>query len=121
MKYLILISITIFSSIAFAQDTGIIIGKVLDKELANQPLPFASVTIKGTSESSNSDITGLFLFENLKTGEYKLVFNFPGYQSKELNVEVSTIKPTEIKLSLEQQTTSSVDITSYIESNEIDN
>lgn len=104
MKYLILLVFALSTCSSFAQDTGMIVGKLLDKSIDNQPLPFASITIKGTSTSSNSDATGLFLFENLKDGNYILVFNYPGYQSKELNVKVNALAPTEIKLSLEQKT-----------------
>lgn len=104
MKHLVFLIFIFFSSLVIAQDTGIIVGKILDKELGNEPLPFASITLKGTSKSSNSDITGLFLFENLKDGNYTLICNYPGYQSKEINVQVSALKPTEIKLSLGQQT-----------------
>ena len=110
MKYLVLLIFTFITTLGISQDTGMIVGKILDSELDNQPLPFASVTLKGSSIASNSDITGLFLFENLKDGEYTLVFNYPGYQSKEVNLQVNALEPTEIKLSLGQQTMTLTDV-----------
>ena len=48
MKHLITLLLLTFSSIGFAQNAGMIVGKVLDKELINEPLIFANVSIKGT-------------------------------------------------------------------------
>ena len=62
--------------------------------------------IKGTTIESTSDITGLFLIENLSDGDYTLVCNFVGYETKEINVHVSALEPTEVNISLEPSTIS---------------
>ncbi|TYA74472.1 carboxypeptidase-like regulatory domain-containing protein [Seonamhaeicola marinus] len=100
MKYLATLVFILITSISFAQDSGLIVGKVLDKELDNTPLAFANISIKGTEISSTSDLSGTFLFENLKDGKYTLVCNFPGYESKEIEIQVSSFEPAEIKLAL---------------------
>ncbi|MFY0712361.1 carboxypeptidase-like regulatory domain-containing protein [Seonamhaeicola sp. NFXS20] len=101
MKQLAILFFILFATSAIAQDTGLIVGKILDKEMDNTPLPFANVSIKGTSNSVTSDISGMFLFENLKNGDYTLVCNFAGYETKEIKVHVDSYQPAEIKLSLE--------------------
>ncbi|WP_406685098.1 carboxypeptidase-like regulatory domain-containing protein [Seonamhaeicola sp. MEBiC1930] len=100
MKHLVAIFFILFSASVFAQDTGLIVGKVLDKDANNMPLAFANVSIKGTSTNVSSDVSGLFLLENLKAGEYTLVCNFPGYETKELSITVDALEPAEIRLEL---------------------
>ena len=103
MKHFITLFIILFSVSSFSQDIGLIVGKVLDNEMNNEPLIFANVSVKGTDLKTTSDVTGLFLLENLKDGNYTLVFTFPGYETKEMDVTVNTENPTELKLSLEAQ------------------
>lgn len=106
MKQLITLLLFTFSSLGFAQNMGLIVGKVMDKDMNNEPLVFANVSIKGTAIESTSDITGLFLLENLADGDYTLVCNFVGYETKELQVHVSSMEPTEVKVSLAPSTIS---------------
>lgn len=100
MKYLILLIFALSTTLGFSQDTGMVVGKVLDKELNNEPLVFASVNVKGTSATYSSDVTGLFLIENLADGKHTLVCSFPGYESKEFEVEIVSGQPTEIDVAL---------------------
>lgn len=100
MKRLLFLSLFLFTAMSFAQNTGLIVGKVLDKEANNTPMAFANVSIKGTSISATSDVSGMFLLENLEAGNYTLVFNFPGYESREVNLKVDAVNPSEIKLAL---------------------
>ena len=106
MKQLITLLLLAFSSISFAQNAGLIVGKITDKELNNEPLIFASVSVKGTAIASDSDISGLFLLENLADGDYTLVCNFIGYETKELIVHVNSMQPTEVNISLAPSTIS---------------
>ena len=106
MKHLITLLLLTFSGLGFAQNTGLIVGKVTDKELNNEPLMFASISVKGTAITADSDMTGLFLLENLAEGDYTLVCNFVGYESKELQIHVSAMQPTEVAISLAPTTIS---------------
>jgi len=106
MKQLFTLLLFTFSSLSFAQNMGLIVGKVIDKDTNNEPLVFANLSIKGTSIESTSDITGLFLIENLSDGDYTLVCNFVGYETKEINIHVSALEPTEVNISLEPSTIS---------------
>ncbi|WP_340064479.1 TonB-dependent receptor [Ascidiimonas aurantiaca] len=104
MKHLLgfltlLLSITTF----FAQETGSIVGKITDKELNNDPLPFANVLVKGTSKGTTTDFDGLFQIEDVEPGTYTIVVSFIGYKTIEVaNVTVAAGKVTEITAGLSQ-------------------
>jgi len=105
----------VFSGYCFAQNSGSIIGIVLDDEAYNEPLMYANVSIEGTSLKSFSDEDGLFHFDNLSDGNYTLVFSFNGYETKLLNVEVTSNKQANISTSLMAKTLSLTDLTSLNE------
>ena len=106
MKHLIYTVIFLFTAISVGQNSGIIVGKILDKELNDSLLLLANVSIKGSTTEVNTDITGLFVIENLEAGDYTLVCSFTGYETQEMNVLVDTENPTEVKLSLAASTIS---------------
>lgn len=84
-----------------AQQNGSIVGKLTDKELNNEPLPFANVLIKGTTKGTTSDFDGLFQIEDVEPGTYTLTFSFLGYETLEVpNVVVEAGKVTEINAGL---------------------
>ncbi len=74
----------LFAGAIFAQETGIIAGKLLDKESNNQPLPFANVIVKGTTKGSSTDFDGLYEIKEVPIGIYTLEFSFTGYQTVEI-------------------------------------
>ncbi len=103
MKKLFFLSMIMVSSLVFSQEKGSIVGKITDKELNNDPLPFANVLIKGTTKGTTSDIDGLFSIENVDPGTYTLVISFIGYKTLEIpNVKVEANKVTEINTGLGQ-------------------
>ncbi len=96
----------LFATVNYAQNTGLIVGKVMDNELDNTPLVFANVSLKGNSTEAQTDLTGLFLIENLEAGDYTLVFSFPGYETQEIKVHVDGLQPIELQVSLAASTIS---------------
>ncbi|TAI47956.1 TonB-dependent receptor [Flagellimonas allohymeniacidonis] len=85
----------------FAQQSGGIVGKLTDKELNNDPLAFANVIIKGTTQGTTSDFDGLFEIENVEPGTYTLVISFLGYETLEIpNVVVEAGKVAQINAGL---------------------
>ena len=106
MKRFIYISFFLLTATSFGQNTGLIVGKIMDDELNNAPLVLANVSVKGTAINSNTDLTGLFIIENLEAGDYTLVCSFAGYETQEIKVHVDALKPAEIKLSLAASTIS---------------
>ena len=121
MRHLITFFILIFTSFCFSQHTGLIVGKLLDKEFDNNPLVFANISIKGTSIKSTTDQTGLFVIENLEDGDYTLVCSFVGYETKELKVKVVSGESEYIKTSLSASTISFLELASIANISEKNN
>ena len=112
MKSLFTIVLLAFSTLGFAQNAGIIVGKVTDNAVDNEPLIYANISIKGTAVEASTDMTGLFHIENLADGDYTLVCSFAGYETKELNIHVSAMESTEVTVSLSPSTVSLNDLAS---------
>ncbi|ALJ05307.1 hypothetical protein APS56_09300 [Pseudalgibacter alginicilyticus] len=106
MKHLVILFLILFSTFSFSQNSGLIVGNVLDGEMNGNPLMDANISIKGTSTNTTSDLSGLFLLENLKDGDYTLVCSFVGYESKEAKVKITSGEPTEINITLKASTLS---------------
>jgi len=84
--------------LANAQE-GTIKGKVYDEEV-NDVLPFANVTLKGTTIGSTTDFDGNYAL-NVEPGTYTVVFSFVGYQTKEVTeVVVEDGKDVVVNISL---------------------
>ena len=67
---------------------GKIEGVVLDNEVNNEPMAFATISVKNTDYEAISDLDGTFSFD-LKPGKYTLEVQFLGYATIELrDVEV---------------------------------
>jgi len=76
MKQFFLFALFLFSFTIQAQENGTISGTLTDKESADgQPLPFASVIIKGTTQGSTSDFDGNYIITNVAPGTYTLVIS----------------------------------------------
>lgn len=118
MKQLILFSAILFSSFSFAQSSGSILGIVMDDESYNEPLMYASVAIDGTAIESYTDENGFFQFDNLADGNYTLIFNFNGYETKEFNVKVSSNQTTNVSATLMARTLALSDLVSLHKEND---
>ncbi|AWI24776.1 TonB-dependent receptor [Flavobacterium pallidum] len=86
-----LIITLLFCVTAFAQNKGTVSGTITDKDMNNETLPFASVTLKGTSIGSSTDIEGKYTL-TAPEGTYTMVISFVGYETQEVAV---TVKPNE--------------------------
>ncbi len=91
MKKLLLIALVSISQLAFAQSKGTVTGIVTDKEMNNEPLPFASVFIKGTTVGVNTEMDGRYTI-SVAPGNHILVFSFVGYQTIEKPITVEADK-----------------------------
>lgn len=104
MRRILIFALLVFSPLAIhAQntETGSIAGKLSDKEMQGEPLPFANVILKGSTKGATTDMDGLFSLDNLEPGNYTVVFSFLGYETLEVpNVQVVANKVTEINTDL---------------------
>ncbi|HCE56042.1 MAG: carboxypeptidase-like regulatory domain-containing protein [Lutibacter sp.] len=97
-------SFEVSSFFSDAPKNGKIEGVVLDNEVDNEPLAFATITVKNTDFETNSDLDGSFSF-NLKPGNYILEVQFLGYEIIELhNVAVVAGNTLSIKQKLKALT-----------------
>ena len=91
--------ITLFiCSLAWSQNKGTISGVILDKDLNNEPLSFANVTLKGTTTGTSTDAEGKYTI-GVAAGNYTLVISFLGYETVEVPCivqenEITTINKT---------------------------
>lgn len=93
MKLRFLLGFLFFATFSIAQ-TGTVSGVILDKEFDNEPLPFANITIKGTTQGSSTDDQGKYSI-SLQPGSYTLVIAYLGYETKEIPF---TLKANERKV-----------------------
>ena len=99
MKHFLALFLLVTSSYLGAQTTGSIIGTVTDKEMNNDPLPFANVLIKGTTKGTTTDFDGLYEISDVTPGTYTVVYSYLGYETSEIpNVEVVAGKVTTINV-----------------------
>jgi len=98
MKQFFLFTLLLFSFAIQAQENGTIAGTLTDKESTDgQPLPFASVIIKGTTQGTTSDFDGNYIITNVAPGTYTLVISFVGYETKEVpNIVVLSDQTTTV-------------------------
>ena len=113
MKKIFYLFIMLFATVTYSQNTGLIIGKVMDNEMDNAPLVFANMSIKGASTEVQTDLTGLFLIENLEAGDYTLVCSFPGYDTQEIKVHVDALQPIELQVILSASTFSLSELSGF--------
>ena len=88
MKIKLLFITLLLSTLGFAQSKGTISGTITDKDLNNETLPFATVTVKGTNNSKQTDIDGKYSIE-VAPGTHILVFSFLGYESQEEKITIT--------------------------------
>ncbi|MEJ1221142.1 TonB-dependent receptor [Sediminicola sp. 1XM1-17] len=100
MRLLVLSFCLLFVLQMSAQETtGRIVGTLTDKELNNEPLPFANILIKGSTKGTTSDFDGLYELTNIQPGTYSLSFSYLGYETIEIpNVEVVAGQATTIDM-----------------------
>lgn len=77
-------------------------GHIIDAE-TSEHIPFATITIKGTTFGTISDATGHFLLKNLPEGQHTIVASHLGYHSIEQSVEILAQRTIEVKLSIRPQ------------------
>ncbi len=87
MKKLIIITLLSLCNFAFSQNKGTVTGKLTDKEMGGEALPFANVFIKGNTIGGTTDMDGKYTL-NVPAGNQTIVFSFIGYQTIEKTIEV---------------------------------
>jgi len=82
IKILLFILFGMLVQLNYAQK-GTLTGNIKDTEY-NDDLPFADITVKGTSQGTTSDFEGNYELQ-LEPGTYTIVVSFVGYETKEIS------------------------------------
>jgi TonB-dependent receptor len=90
---------TAFLSLAsFAQSSRTIRGKVVDMK-TKEPLPGASISIKGNSTGASTNLKGEFVLDLVPLEKVELVVSYLGYEDKTLEVDKADSKVLSIEMS----------------------
>ncbi|RDC57352.1 TonB-dependent receptor [Pedobacter chinensis] len=106
-----LLMLLIFSALIVKAQTGSVSGKVLDE--TGQPLPGASVIVKGTTRSTSTDANGDFKLIGLTNGSITLSVSFIGYQTLDKAVTVSANATVNFQLVPDAQKLNEVVVIGY--------
>ncbi|MEM7108314.1 MAG: carboxypeptidase-like regulatory domain-containing protein [Bacteroidota bacterium] len=79
---------------------GRIFGRITDAE--NEPLPFATVGIKGTTQGVITDESGLFEIASLEEGYHTLAISSTGYLSHEVRAFAKSGSATQLQVALSE-------------------
>ena len=90
MRQFVFLIILFCSVNIHAQNSSGISGQLLDAEFNDNPLAFATISIKGTIQETSANLDGTYAFPDMKPGEYILVFSFVGYETQERTIKVTT-------------------------------
>ena len=96
MKRILFGLLVMITSHTYAQNTGTVRGKILDGELYNEPLLMATVKLKNTDWSTQTNFSGNFEITEVTPGSYLLDIRFVGYENTTLSVEVKPNETIEI-------------------------
>lgn len=94
----------VVSQFVFAQSTGKISGKIIDKKTGEE-LPGVTVVLEGTTTGAATDFEGKFLIKNIKPGIYSIIISCINYNKKIIKgVEVKANEVSIIDLTIEEST-----------------
>ena len=96
MKIVITLILSSFINFVFATNISGVVS-----ETNNQPLPFSSILIKGSSIGTTANVKGFFILQ-LKPGVYTLVCQHIGYKTIEKKVVVG-VEDVQVNFILEVQ------------------
>ncbi len=99
MKYVIIL--LLFIQFSYSQLTGIITGKIIDKN-THQPLIGVNIQIVDTDLGTATDTDGYFYIENIPVGTNHLKVTMIGYENRIfLNLPVTSVRPINLSVKLE--------------------
>jgi len=102
MKFQIAIfGLILMANLSFAQKTGVIFGKVKDKN-TQEALIGVTIQLEGTQLGAVSDIDGRFKISEIPTASYNIKANFLGYEAQTFyNIVVTSGNSSELNINLE--------------------
>ena len=100
-RWMFLLLFVLGFNVVQAQESGRIIGTVLDKGTGD-PLPGANILLDGTSLGAATTVDGKYTIRQVPPGNYNLIIKYIGYKEQEIPITVTSGKTLEINVELEQ-------------------
>ncbi len=119
-RFSFLLFVTVFFSVALAQNTSVTISGIIKDKAAKAALPFVTITLKTEKDSAFitgtiSNEEGRFTLSNIKPGNYRLEFSIIGYSAKKQSLYVGSLTEfldlSTIELEEDTKTLGEVEIT----------
>ncbi len=111
MKRILFSVALVFSQMVILAQEAVLKGKVIDA-VSNEPIPFASVVIAGTTNGTATDENGNFQFSDLKPGFVRIQASSIGYHNiLSAQIEVNNAKAGFLEIKLEKQDTQIDEVT----------
>lgn len=102
-KALLVLSFLAFALPLYAQNTGGITGKVLDKN-TQQPLEAVNIQVDGTSRGTSTDSAGYFHITNIPVGTHSVLFSSLGYKTYTLfNIVITSGNESNYTIEMEEE------------------
>ena len=98
MKYLFSILLTLLITLSYSQENVFVTGIVMSK---NIPIDKATIEIIGTSHSTETDTLGVYRFQNITEGDYKMQVTASGYKTQRKNITVKNTEPIQLDFQLQ--------------------
>jgi len=100
-RIVFILFLCICSTLNLLAQTGIVKGKVVDA-ISNQPIPFSTVYVNGTTTGATADVDGNFVINGLNPGFAQVVASSVGYEKTLSNeVMISNSNPTFVEIVLQ--------------------
>lgn len=103
MKNLFLFVIIIASSVTSFAQQGVIKGTVVNR-VSNEPIPFANVTLQGTTSGVAANDNGEYEITGLAPGQYNVQVSFVGFTPMIVyEVQVTNARPAYVNFALDEE------------------
>lgn len=96
MKTIFFICLFLLTTLLFSQHESSIEGTVTDEAMNSEPLLFATIQLKGSNISYQTNFHGNFEISDIKPGSYTLLISYAGYETEEVIVAVAENTITKI-------------------------
>jgi TonB-dependent receptor len=91
-KFAVTLLLLLFTTISAVAQHGSLAGRILDD--TGEALPGASITIKGTTIGTATDINGQFVLRNIGAGNVEVIIAYLGFNSVEETVQIRANETT---------------------------
>jgi outer membrane receptor for ferrienterochelin and colicins len=98
MKYLYTALLLLCSTISWAQNSFTAVIEDVD---THEPLPGATLQIKGTDKGAVADLSGKLSLQDIPDGTHTFIFSYVGYEDKQLRLSFPYQGPQPLELQLE--------------------